>query len=157
MHAGSIRRYTVLLTVLAMTLCLCACGGADGDDSGDAVGADWRVTGVVQSGGTITRDGEDTFVLVCLSAEDAAFYYDTEERLLFDSVDYPAPLAGDAWELFRSIDFADRTGDGSSDVAMLFEEDGGTILMVWFWDRASGSFVFQPEESQLPAEMEAAL
>ena len=146
---------TLLLT---LALCLTACGGtADQNDPDDViVGDDWRTTGVVQDSGTITRGGEDTFVLVCVHAEDAAFYYDEPEQVLFDFVDFPMAIQGDPWETFRSIDFADRTGDGNSDVAMMFEEDGDTILMVWFWDKDSDAFVFQPEESQVTTGEEAA-
>ena len=140
------RKSTPLLLALVLCLSLTACG-----DSGDVAGGDWRTTGVVQGSGTITRGGEDTFVLVCVHAEDAAFYYDEQEQVLFDFVEYPAPLQGDPWEMFQSIDFADRTGDGNSDVAMLLNDGGDTILMVWFWDKDSDSFVFQPEESQVPA------
>ena len=64
-------------------------------------------------------------------------------------MDYPITLQGDPWEEFRSIDFADRNGDGDSDMAMLFELDGQQVLMVWFWDTESEQFVYQPDESQL--------
>ena len=149
------KRFLALLLAVAAVLGLSACGSsADGNDADEIVGDDWRVTGIVRDSGTITRDGEDTDVLVCVNTEDAAFYYDTEEQTLFDLVEYPGALAGDAWEMFRSIDFADRTGDGNSDVAMIFEDGGNTVLMVWFWDRESEAFVFQPEESQLTADEE---
>ena len=147
-----------LLAVLALCLSLTACGGTPEPDVPDdevIAGDDWRTTGVVQASGTITRSGEDTFVLVCVHEEDAAFYYDEKEQVLFDFVEYPMALAGDPWAMFRSIDFADCTGDGNSDVAMLLDDNGSTILMVWFWDKDSGSFVFQPEESQLPGSTEA--
>lgn len=145
------KKYAALIAALVLSLCLTACGGTkDQDDPDDViVGDDWRTTGVVQGSGTITRNGEDTFVLVCVHAEDAAFYYDEKEQALFDFVEYPITLEGDPWAIFRSIDFADRTGDGNSDVAMLFEENGDTLLMVWFWDKESDAFVFQPEESQV--------
>ena len=32
---------------------------------------------------------------------------------------------------------------------MLFELDGQQVLMVWFWDADTESYVFQPEESQV--------
>ena len=135
-----------LALVLALLLCLglMACT----DDLPD-IGDDWRVTGVVRGGGTITRDGEDTYVLVCVHSADATFYYDSEDQVLFDSVDYPITLEGNPWEVFQSIDFADRNGDDNSDVAMIFHDGGNTLLMVWFWDAQSAAFVFQPEESQL--------
>ena len=62
-------------------------------------------------------------------------------------MEYPVSLPGDPGEAFRSIDFADRNGDGCGDVAMLF---GSDTLMVWYWDGASGAYVYQPEESQIP-------
>lgn len=149
------RERKMLFTFILLLLCLCfvACGGGTADDTNDIVGNDWRVTGVVRDGGTITREGEDTSVLVCIGAEDAAFYYDSEEQVLFDSVEYPIALQGDPWEAFQSIDFADRNGDGNSDVAIVLDGGAdGTLLMVWFWDSESGAFVFQPEASLLPAD-----
>ena len=147
------KRSLLLLLALALVLSLCACGKSAIDpDPGELTGDDWRTTGVVRDSGTITRDGEDTSVLVSVGTGDAAFYYDTEEQTLFDYVTYPEPLQGDPWEMFRSIDFADRNGDGSSDVAMIFDQDGEMLLLVWFWDARSDSFVFQPEESQTSAE-----
>lgn len=140
----------MIYLLLALALCLCACGKSAADpDPDDLTGDDWRTTGIVRSSGTITRDGQDTFVLVTVGNGDAAFYYDTEEQTLCDHVTYPELLQGDPWAMFRSIDFADRNGDGSSDVAMLFDQDGETILLVWFWDTQSEAFLFQPEESQL--------
>ena len=73
-------------------------------------------------------------MLVCIHSADAAFYYDTEDQVLFDSVDYPITLEGNPWEMFPSIDFADLNGDGNSDVTMMFDDGGNEILMVWFWD-----------------------
>ena len=154
----NLRACLALATALILCLSLTACGGTPEPDVPDdevIVGDDWRTTGVVQGSGTITRGGEDTFVLVCIHAEDAAFYYDEKEQVLFDFVEYPTALAGDPWAMFQSIDFADRTGDGNSDAALLLDDNGSTILMVWFWDKDSQSFVFQPEESQLPEGGEA--
>ncbi len=73
-------------------------------------------------------------MLVCVNADGADFCYDDETYAIYDYVDYPITLQGDPREEFQSIDFADRNGDGNSDVAMLFELDGQTVLMVWFWD-----------------------
>ncbi|MGN0636211.1 MAG: hypothetical protein ACI4I5_08315 [Acutalibacteraceae bacterium] len=142
------KKYTGLLLALVMCLSLTACNGSN-NDLDIVVGNDWRVTGVVRDSGTITRDGEDTVVLVCVHAADAAFYHDTEDQVLFDSVDYPITLESNAWEAFRSIDFADLNGDGNSDVTMKFNDGGSALLMVWFWDTESNAFVYQPEESQL--------
>lgn len=142
------KKLFALLSALALCLSLAACGGED-DDPGDVVGGDWRVTGIVRDGGTITRDGEDTDVLVCVHADSADFYLDDEVQTLYDSVRYPITLQGDPWEAFQGIDFADRNGDGNSDVALLLEADGEQVLMVWFWDADTESYVFQPEESQV--------
>ena len=140
------KQFALLLTVV-LCLGLTACSGSS--DKPDAVGNDWRVTGVVRGTGTITRGGENTVVLVCVHEADAAFYHDSEEQVLFDSVDYPITLEGDAWEAFQSIDFADLNGDGNSDVTMRFNDGGNELLMVWFWDTESELFMYQPEESQL--------
>ena len=67
--------------------------------------------------------------------------------MIYAAVDYPAAIQGDAWAAFQSIDFADRNGDGSSDIAMLFQEGDGMTLLVWFWDETAKRFVFRPEES----------
>lgn len=130
---------------IALLLCLSACGNKD---PGDVVGDDWRVTGVVNAAGSITRDGLDVDVLVCVDTDCADFYYDTAEHVLFDYVDYPVAME-DAAQQFRSIDFADRNGDGDSDVSMLFGPDDKLTLMVWFWDAETEKFVYQAEESQL--------
>ena len=139
-------QFALLLTVV-LCLGLTACSGSSGKP--DAVGNDWRVTGVVRGTGTITRGGENTVVLVCVHEADAAFYHDSEEQVLFDSVDYPAALECDAGEAFQSIDFADLNGDGNSDVTLKFNVGGDKLLMVWFWDAESEQFMYQPEESQL--------
>ena len=137
----------LLAAVLCMSLTACGSGGSD-----NVAGNDWRVTGVVQGSGTITRDGEDTDVLVCVHSSDAAFYYDTKEQVLFDSVTYPLDLESDAWEAFKSIDFADLNGDGNSDVTMNFDDGGTERLMVWFWDAENEMFMFEPDESALGEE-----
>ena len=132
----------LLAAVLCMSLTACGSGGSD-----NVAGNDWRVTGVVQGSGTITRDGEDTDVLVCVHAADTTFYYDTKEQVLFGSVDYPVPLEGDPWEMFRSIDFTDLNGDGNSDVTMKFDDGGSEILMVWLWDAENEQFMYQQDVS----------
>ena len=144
------KKYTSFLLALVMCLSLAACGVSNGPDvEPDVGGTDWRTTGIWRSDGTITRGGEDTDVLVCVHKADATFYYDTEDQVLFGSVDYPITLEGDAWEAFQIIDFADRNGDGNSDVTMKFDDGGNALLMVWFWDTESELFMYQPEESQL--------
>ena len=143
-----LKKNLALLLAVVLCLCLTACGDSNGPDvEPDVVGTDWRTTGIWLGDGTITRDGEDTDVLVCVHKADATFYYNTEDQVLFDSLDYPITLEGDAWEAFQSIDFADLNGDGNSDVSMRFNDGGSELLMVWFWDTESYQFVYQPEES----------
>lgn len=146
---GLLKKNFALLLAAVLCLCLTACGVSNDDLDPPSVGNDWRVTGVVRDSGTITRDGEDIVVLVCVHASDATFYHDTEDQVLFDSVDYPITLESDAWEAFQSIDFADLNGDSDSDITMKFNDGGNELLMVWFWDTESNQFVYQPEESQL--------
>ena len=138
------KRLMALLLGLLVCLSASACAGQPQED---VPGEDWRTRGTVQGSGIITRGGEDIPVLVCVHQDGASFYYDTQEQTPCGGVDYPDTFPGDAQEAFQYIDFADRTGDGSSDVSMLF---AGEILMVWYWDSAESAFVFQPEESQVP-------
>lgn len=150
----------ILSLILALVMCLslaaCGCSNEEGQsDPEEIVGDDWRVTGVVKSSGTITRDGNDTYVLVCLSATEADFYHDSIDQVMFDFVDFPVAFENDPSDMFLSIDFADRTGDNNSDVAIMLDNSGEIILMVWFWDAESKSFVYQPEESQLSTNDEA--
>lgn len=121
---------------------------------GEEPGEDWRTRGLIQDGGTITCDGEDTYVLVCVHREDAVFYYDSEDQTMYDYVEYPIPVADriarseSVWELFQGIDFADVNGDGNSDVSMRFSDSEGEFVCVWFWVYGEG-FVFQREASAL--------
>lgn len=141
----------LLTPLLVLVLCLGLVAGGniaeDEQPSDEVVGNDWRVTGVVRASGIITRSGEDITVLVCVHAEDATFYYDSEEQVLFDFVDYPVAIQGDPWECYQSIDFSDHNDDGNSDVTMIFEENGDATQMVWFWDADAEAYVFQTEES----------
>ena len=143
------KKLFALILALVLCLSLAACGGDQNEDPNDVVGDDWRVSGIVRDYGSITRNGEDTDVLVCINNDSADFYLDDDTQTLYDYVDYPITLQGDPWEEFQSIDFADRDGDGNGDVAMLFELDGQQVLMVWFWDADTEGYVFQPEESQV--------
>ena len=60
-----LKKNLALLLAVVLCLCLAACGGNDYP----ITGADWRTTGIVRAGGTITHGGEDTTVLVCVSTE----------------------------------------------------------------------------------------
>ena len=146
---------------VAVCLGLTACSSNNSSDL-DIVGDDWRVTGVVRDSGTITRNGEDTNVLVSVLTGGTAFYYDTKDQLLFDTVFYPTELAekvalsGDVWGMYKSIDFADLNGDGNSDVTMKFDDSGSELVIVWFWDAENIRFEYQPNESTLPGAEESA-
>ena len=141
-----LKKNFALLLAAVFCLGLTACGVSN---DAPVVGKDWRTWGIVRDSGTITRDGEDTVVLVCVHKSNATFYHNTEDQVLFDSVDYPITLEGDAWEMFQGIDFADMNGDGNSDVTMKFDDGGSELLIVWFWDAESAEFVYQPEKSQI--------
>ncbi|MGN0317876.1 MAG: hypothetical protein ACI4E1_08105 [Lachnospira sp.] len=152
------KNFALILAVvfwLSLTACDFGVFGIGGNDvDPDIGGTDWRTTGIWRGAGTITRDGEDTNVLVCVHKEDATIYYDTEEQTLFGFVDYPITLNGNAWDMFQSIDFTDLNGDGNSDVTMRFDDSGNELLMVWFWDTESEQFVYQPEKSLLRLDNE---
>lgn len=46
------------------------------------------MTDIVRDSDTITRYGEDAFILVCTHTSDATFYYDMENQILYDAVEY---------------------------------------------------------------------
>ena len=115
----------------------------------EIIGDDWRTWGIIRDGGTITIDGEDFYLLVCVHKADATFYYDSEDQVLFNSVEYPITFGDNVWEIFRGIDFADLNGDGNGDVTMKFDNGGTEIKIVWYWDTENYQFVYQPDESQL--------
>ena len=138
------KKYAILLLALVMCLSLTACGDSSENENDDIGGTDWRTTGIWRGDGTITCDGEDINVLVCIHKADAAFYYDTDDQTLYCSVDYPITLEGDAWEMFQYIDFADLNGDGNSDATMHFIDGDNELIMVWFWDTESKEFLCQP-------------
>ena len=145
------KAYLALALALVLSLCLAACGNSgantNGDDQdNDIAGSDWRTTGIVRDSGIITRDGEDTTVLVCINKDEADFYLDSEEQTLFGYVTYPDSIA-EPWESFQGIDFSDRNDDGNSDVRMDFQTGDTTIIMIWYWDSAAEEFVYQPDAS----------
>lgn len=131
----------LFVLVIALLLCLTACGG-----SSDTAGDDWRTSGIVLADGTITHDGESVDVLVTISDTSAAFYRDTAEQVLFDSVLFPESIP-DAKQAFESISFDDINGDGESDVIVRFKfNDGGGEELVWIWDPAE-RYIFNGELS----------
>ncbi|MFR3352109.1 MAG: hypothetical protein ACLTR5_08190 [Oscillospiraceae bacterium] len=130
-----------LVLAAALVLGLAACGK-------DTTGDDWRASGVVNDYGTITRDGERVPVCICLSTENAGFYYDQDEQVWFDGVEFPMALA-DALTAYRSTSFDDLDGDGQSDVTMIFDHgDGSTTELVWLWYDDTG-FEFEPAFSSV--------
>lgn len=132
----------LFVLAIALLLCLSACGGSDDDTAGD----DWRTSGIVVGNGTITHDGESVDVLVTISDTSAAFYRDTAEQVLFDSVLFPESIP-DAKQAFESISFDDIDGDGESDVVARFEHEiGDTTELVWIWDPAE-RYMFSKELS----------
>ena len=58
------------MALIAALLCLCmalsACSNDADNDPNEVGGQDWRTWGLVVDSGTITRNGEDTAVLVCV-------------------------------------------------------------------------------------------
>ena len=131
----------LFVLVIALLLCLTACGG-----SSDTAGDDWRTSGIVVADGTITHDGESVDVLVTISDTSAAFYRDTAEHVLFDSVLFPESIP-DAKQAFENISFDDINGDGESDVIVRFKfNDGGGEELVWIWDPAE-RYIFNGELS----------
>ena len=90
-------------------------------------------------GGTITRGGEGTDILVCVHKADATFYYDEEVQTLFAYVDYPITLADNAWGMYQGIDFSDLNGDGNSDVTILSPQRLNSMwrIGIWFTPRAT--------------------
>ena len=90
------------------------------------------------NGGTITRGGEGTDILVCVHKADATFYYDEEVQTLFAYVDYPITLADNAWGMYQGIDFSDLNGDGNSDVTILSPQRLNFMwrIGIWFSPRA---------------------
>ena len=127
--------------------------GTFGKESGyiEEIGKDWRTWGIIRDGGTITRNGEDIFVQVCVHKADATFYNDSEDQVLFGCVEYPITFGDNVWDIFRGTDFSDLNGDGNSDVTMKFDDGGAEIKLVWFWDTESDEFVYQPDHSNIPA------
>lgn len=119
----------LFVLVIALLLCLTACGG-----SSDTAGDDWRTSGIVVADGTITHDGESVDVLVTISDTSAAFYRDTAEQVLFDSVLFPENIP-DAKQALESISFDDIN-------------DGGGEELVWIWDPAE-RYIFNGELSTI--------
>lgn len=132
--------------LLALLLGLSGCGVRE-----DAAGADWRVSGMVVSSGTITRNGETVDVLVTVGENSAAFYLDQLEQTLFDQVTFPKSVP-DAQQNFSTVSFDDQNGDGESDVQLCFADESGNLTeLTWLWDGAEG-YVFLREHDASPVD-----
>ncbi len=142
----------LLLACLLLTGCAQQASEAPGDQP-DIAGADWRTWGTVYDYGTITLDGAQTPVCVCVYTDEAVFYYDEAEQVEYSRVAYPEPFE-DAQQAIGGTFFDDQNGDGQSDVRMdFYHEDGTESTLVWYWAGQDG-FVYQPGASELhvPAE-----
>lgn len=138
-----IKKLLPLALIALLCLSLAACGGDEPE-----VGDDWRTTGIVVGSGTITHDGESVDVLVTISDSSAAFYRDSSEQVLFDSVAFPMTIP-DAKAAFAEISFDDLSADGESDVRILFNhENGDRTELVWIWDSVE-RYVFSEELSSV--------
>lgn len=151
-RTGSIMKCWKKSAVFCLTVILgaglTACGGNKKEKEKEKAGTDWRTEGNIVGKGTITHDGDSVDVVVCVDPDSAAFYWDQEEKVLFDSVKFPETLS-DAETAFEDISFDDIDGDGETDVTVDFHHDDDTdTYMVWIWDPEE-RYVFQPELSYI--------
>lgn len=138
------KRSVAFLLAVVSGLSMTACGSRTAQN--DIAGDDWRTSGVVADRGTITHDGDSVDVLVTVSDESAAFYWDSDEQVLFDSVAFPMQIP-DAEAAFGGIFFDDIDNDGESDVTVdFYHADGSETRLVWIWDPEE-RYVFQPSYS----------
>ena len=85
------RRCFALLLALMLVLTGCAANAAEEEEepSGDTAGADWRTWGWVNDAGTLTRDGEEIDVLVCVFTDSIMLYLDDETQTVVGVAEYP--------------------------------------------------------------------
>ena len=125
----NIKNLTKLFAIgAACILSICGCGGAadvnnggsNGGSSNDQQleGADWRTWGTIDDYGTLSLDGTDTDVCVCLFADRAELYYDRENQELFKTIEFPEKLSDEEYEKL-SIEFIDNTGDDNTDIVFV--------------------------------------
>lgn len=141
------RRCFALLLALMLVLTGCAANAAEEEEepSGDTAGADWRTWGWVNDAGTLTRDGEETDVLVCVFTDSIMLYLDDETQTVVGVAEYPETM-DDAREAYVSVSLDDQNGDGYSDLRAVFAGPGGEeTVLSWLWDAESGAFVCQPD------------
>lgn len=137
------------MALIAALLCLCmalsACSNDADNDPNEVVGQDWRTWGLVVDSGTITRNGEDTAVLVCVEDDGAYFYHDDENQVLFDFVEFPEEYGLTSGN-YNAIAFEDGNGDGNTDVAIQFNmDDDNQLMLVWMYDETSNGYYFYDE------------
>ena len=135
------RKFSILLLLCTLVLCLAACGNQGTTPSDDdIVGDDWRTWGTIQDTGTLTHDGEMIDVCICITDTGVDFYYDKAEQELYTSVQFPVTLDSAA-SRYMDTDCSDLDGDGNSDLQMSFDEDGEYITYVWYWNTVRGEFM----------------
>ena len=114
--------FTILIAAV-FCLSLAACGGSE-----EPVGDDRRSSGGIVGGGP----SENTFVPVCVNKTNASFYYDSEEQVRFNSVDYPITFAATYQKLSQKVYFesASRVFQNGSESVKLAELRRSTIQAV---------------------------
>ena len=142
MMTKNLAKYLVI--GVACILGVCGCGkvidSPDQPDGGEIEGADWRTWGIIDAYGTLTADGTDTDVCVCLFADRAELYYDEESQSLYTTVEFPEKLSDEEYQKL-SMEISDYTGDGNSDIAFIVgEEDSVTRRFAYIYDQ--GDFVY---------------
>ena len=88
------RRCFALLLALMLVLTGCAANAAEEEEepSGDTAGTDWRTWGWVNDAGTLTRDGEEIDVLVCVFTDSIMLYLDDETQTVVGVAEYPETM-----------------------------------------------------------------
>ncbi len=136
------KRLAFLLLCLCLLLSACSRPAAEPEETDDIAGSDWRTWGIIDDYDTIIRDGEEIDVCICYQDDDAIFYYDDAEQVVFDQVVYPMTIL-DSADLSPVIFMEDLDEDGNSDVRLvLAPEEGDALQLVWIWDPVDG-YVFQ--------------
>ena len=126
MKIRKLARHIMIGATCMMAVCGCGntafgngnsnAGGGSADH--ELVGADWRTWGVIDAFGTLSLDGTDTDVCVCLFADRAEIYYDEASQRLLKTVEFPERLSDEEYEKL-SITLSDDTGDGNTDLAFV--------------------------------------
>ena len=139
------RRCFALLLALMLVLTGCVANAAEEEEepSGDTAGADWRTWGWINDAGTLTRDGEEIDVLVCVFSDSIMLYLDDETQTVVGVAEYPETM-DDAREAYVSVSLDDQNGDVYSDLRAVFASPSGEgTVLNWLWDAESGEFIFR--------------